>query len=303
MPAKSSDKGDAGWITHRYFRTYEIAGRLASIGRGGYDFRELEDLTIDDGVCAYIRKWPKDTAVHKVARWIADRMFYDDTGGPYFTGHKKGRGGQIEVVRYLSVDVRLRTYGFSTDAFEIPLPDDKHTPVRIKPNLTVFKESTVVEDACYDYFVNDLRLSSEYDELLTQISDEVFHIIFMNREAMADLHEFLARYVQELDADSLADEPELASLLAKDGGRLKRSGIPKWVRSAIFYRDRGRCVMCGRDLSGLIDTLPPSHFDHMTPLAYGGLNDVTNIQLLCQTCNNKKSASLIKPSNRYRRWY
>ena len=26
--------------------------------------------------------------------------------------------------------------------------------------------------------------------------------------------------------------------------------MPEWVKRAVFYRDRGRCVLCGKDLSG-----------------------------------------------------
>lgn len=44
-------------------------------------------------------------------------------------------------------------------------------------------------------------------------------------------------------------------------------------------------------------------FDHIVPLAAGGLNDVTNLQLLCRACNREKSADRLRPSAEYRRWY
>ena len=52
-----------------------------------------------------------------------------------------------------------------------------------------------------------------------------------------------------------------------------------------------------------IDSLPAQRFDHIVPLASGGLNDITNIQLLCDPCNATKSAKPIAPSDTYRRWY
>ena len=45
------------------------------------------------------------------------------------------------------------------------------------------------------------------------------------------------------------------------------------------------------------------HYDHIVPLASGGLNDVTNIQLLCEDCNRRKSAGLAITSTRYEPWY
>ena len=71
----------------------------------------------------------------------------------------------------------------------------------------------------------------------------------------------------------------------------KRCYIPKWVKNAVRYRDRNRCVCCGKDLSGGWDCEDEDsvHFDHMVSLYAGGLNDLCNIQLLCSSCNIKKS--------------
>lgn len=44
-----------------------------------------------------------------------------------------------------------------------------------------------------------------------------------------------------------------------------------------------RCREVERDPDGY-------HVDHIQPLALGGSNDKTNLQLLCPTCNTKKSA-------------
>lgn len=47
-----------------------------------------------------------------------------------------------------------------------------------------------------------------------------------------------------------------------------------------------------------MELLARPHIDHIFPLALGGSNDLVNLQLLCETCNLKKSASWgeIKPS-------
>jgi HNH endonuclease len=61
----------------------------------------------------------------------------------------------------------------------------------------------------------------------------------------------------------------------------KRDPIPEDVKLLVWARDGGCCVRCGSK-QGL-------HFDHIIPIAKGGGNSEANIQVLCQTCNLKKS--------------
>lgn len=52
----------------------------------------------------------------------------------------------------------------------------------------------------------------------------------------------------------------------------------------LFDIQRGKCACCHIVISD------GYHVDHIMPLALGGSNDKTNIQLLCPTCNMKKSS-------------
>lgn len=61
----------------------------------------------------------------------------------------------------------------------------------------------------------------------------------------------------------------------------RREPIPDDVKLVVWSRDGGRCTRCGSN-----DKL---HFDHIIPVIKGGGNGEANIQLLCQTCNLKKS--------------
>ena len=66
-------------------------------------------------------------------------------------------------------------------------------------------------------------------------------------------------------------------------GTLSKDLLPK-----LMVLQKGRCAICHKDLNKLEKR--KIHLDHIMPLALGGSNEDYNIQLLCQTCNNKKSA-------------
>lgn len=57
--------------------------------------------------------------------------------------------------------------------------------------------------------------------------------------------------------------------------------IPQDVKDKVWNRDQGRCIRCGSNQN--------LEFDHIIPLSKGGANTYRNIQLLCETCNKKKS--------------
>jgi 5-methylcytosine-specific restriction endonuclease McrA len=51
----------------------------------------------------------------------------------------------------------------------------------------------------------------------------------------------------------------------------------------LFVFQEGECVYCRR-------WLDKYHIDHVVPLARGGSNDPSNLQLLCRSCNSHKAA-------------
>lgn len=64
----------------------------------------------------------------------------------------------------------------------------------------------------------------------------------------------------------------------------RRETIPQAVRIEVWQRDGGRCVEC--------DSQEKLEFDHIIPVAMGGANTSRNLQLLCETFNRRKGASL-----------
>jgi len=146
----------------------------------------------------------------------------------------------------------------------------------------------------------DLRLCGQLNDLVEHLATEVFHVLFSNRALLGMFNELLSRTFLLNFSDELPCEYED---LFERQGKLKRVSAPEWAKRAVFHRDRGLCAFCQKDLSGLVSTQPGRHFDHIVPLAQGGLNDVTNLQLLCESCNLKKSSETYTVSGIYEAWY
>jgi hypothetical protein len=91
-----------------------------------------------------------------------------------------------------------------------------------------------------------------------------------------------ATYDEEVELSNLrASVANLEAAIEYQKSGPKRSPIPEDVKLVVWARDGGSCVRCGsrQDL----------HFDHIIPVAKGGGNSEANVQILCESCNLKKS--------------
>jgi HNH endonuclease len=80
------------------------------------------------------------------------------------------------------------------------------------------------------------------------------------------------------------------------GRRLfERKAWPSWVRTLLLARERGLCASCA---ISFLELARDAHVDHIVPLAEGGSNDVSNLQMLCSKCNLAKRDHhiTVKPS-------
>jgi len=116
----------------------------------------------------------------------------------------------------------------------------------------------------------DRTVDGLYYEIISSIATEVEYILFQNRD-------FLLRFNEQ-------------QAVAFEDNQRKRAYTPELVKRAILFRDKGCCVFCKRDLTGLYSLLEDNekHFDHIVSLNEGGINDVCNIQLSCKDCNLQK---------------
>lgn len=162
----------------------------------------------------------------------------------------------------------------------VALPKDSEF---IRKLLGIHSVPYMPEDIADQFAFDDFASQSrEFGRMVESLTEEVFHILFNDVGLMYSFNILCASYI-EIICD---DHP-----LFTKRGRLRRVPIPAWARKAIFYRDKGECRTCKRDLSGLITQLNVAHFDHIVPLNQFGANDVTNLQLLCEGCNKQKSGN------------
>ncbi len=69
----------------------------------------------------------------------------------------------------------------------------------------------------------------------------------------------------------------------------ERQAVPKKVRFEVMQRDGFSCRLCGR---GQVEGVK-LQLDHRIPISRGGTNDLSNLQTLCEDCNQGKSNRLL----------
>jgi len=266
----------------RYYNTYYYANFISNLLKDPFDYlRTLHEQFEDDGVISFCEPFPRQTALHQFTTFCLELEFHDDLSGEACEAVLASRD------RLLGINHAMKAHGI------------EHTTLAEWLAGSGKKVADADANDLYDYF-NELRLGQSYEDLMTRLADEVFFILFLNRELLFKLNAWVAIHVRGTELDRL--EVETQALFERPGV-LKRQTAPKWAKRAVFFRDRGACVFCNRDLTGLVAIDSPDNYDHIIPLADGGLNDVTNLQLLCETCNRKKGYRRGGTSSRYERWF
>lgn len=148
----------------------------------------------------------------------------------------------------------------------------------------------------FPFYLWFLHQEDGFSELFGLITAEVFHLLFSNRRFLLAFNTSLAEYLAR-------DKSILPEKILTESGCIKRAYIPKWLRSAVYCRDHGRCVLCQKDLTCLLSTDRKVHYDHIVPLKLMGTNDPVNFQLLCEKCNLVKSDSTGTTSLYYPPWW
>ncbi|MBD3886622.1 HNH endonuclease [Phormidium tenue FACHB-886] len=73
-----------------------------------------------------------------------------------------------------------------------------------------------------------------------------------------------------------------------------RIHVPSEVRQYLLERNNYHCQSCGKAAQDVELTV-----DHIISLATGGSNDISNLQILCRSCNSRKKHSYDSRFDRY----
>lgn len=144
------------------------------------------------------------------------------------------------------------------------------------------------EEEVYEYDHNDVEqyahqiLNLYIEKLAPTFNSDIFTVIFSNKQFLFEFNKQLQEVVEDL---KLKDYPDY---LKKDGVLKRSKYLPKWLQHGVFMRDKGRCQICGTDLSKVLHLDNKENYDHIIPLESGGTNDPTNFQLTCEHCNKSK---------------
>ena len=265
-----------------FFETYYYANIVHNVLNDTTPYlRNLNSWHEDREAWLFLRPFPKWSVLHDFAQYIIENLIYERLEKVSLEDIENSPGSTLWIDQALAHH-KIETIGFREwlNQEEIDLADAS-------------------QNIIHDYH-NELRLTGEFDTLLTQLTNEVFYLLFGNRTLLAKLNSYISGEVERLTQDDLAIEDH--HLLQKDGIPA-RTHIPEWARRAVFFRDRGMCASCNIDLTGVISINNAEHYDHIIPLAKGGINDITNLQLLCASCNLRKGRRILPTSTHYQSWY
>ncbi len=83
------------------------------------------------------------------------------------------------------------------------------------------------------------------------------------------------------------DGYSMLSSPTKGDAKGERKAISEKTRFQVFTTDSFRCMACGRSVE---EDKIKLNVDHIVPVDWGGTNDISNLQSLCEECNHGKQA-------------
>lgn len=98
--------------------------------------------------------------------------------------------------------------------------------------------------------------------------------------------EYRLRHIERIRAYRVAHRAERLVVQNNRRARATEAGtLPTNIVATLMTLQKCRCANCRADLR-----LTGRHLDHKQPLSKGGANTSENVELLCPSCNLKKSA-------------
>ncbi len=173
--------------------------------------------------------------------------------------------------------------------------------IAISPALAMprERERVVTEDITEVRFLMTESLKAKLEELRSLLGSEGATMSYAELfDTMTDLsiaavkaRKFGKKRSTEVATDPEIDADVVASPSTSNAEQTTLSDNPRYVSKAIKHevwkRDRGCCTNCGsrRHLN----------YDHIQPVALGGVSSADNLRLLCFGCNQRASVNIFGP--------
>ena len=123
-----------------------------------------------------------------------------------------------------------------------------------------------------------------YDDFLALTNHFDMLIIGSSLDSQQSYHDAIRRtdsFVNEKTLEKWSKENLLNDV---EEVKTRSRRISQSVKDKVWNRDGGCCVLCGSNEN--------IEFDHIVPFSKGGSNTYRNIQILCESCNRKKSDNI-----------
>jgi hypothetical protein len=264
----------------KFYDSDYIAQIIRDVLRNRFNYlRYLNDFYGDGSFVAYTEPFPEHSALHSFIEFVAGGIIreesYDVDSINELSGITFSETGNLlkekeSGFKPLPIEEAFDFYEVEYTSFEEWLRDKEDEP-----------SFGVTEDDICDY-LDALVESGEYENLLEAVVEDVFSILFQDRTLLEVFNDIMANQVSESELDEIDEEyREFFS----EPGILKESPVPLWVKEEVNSRDQGQCVNCQSEIPDIFDKDQSDRFCHIVPLTDGGLNDVTNIQILCCDCD------------------
>lgn len=141
----------------------------------------------------------------------------------------------------------------------------------------------------YNQYLLDIYKSNIHSPLVT----DTFTILFESRDIMKKFNLHIA---DEIKKFTVSNYP----FFLKFDGVMKRCTYwPEWLKQGLLRREQGHCAICQKNVTGGFVNKMGFAIDHIVPLNLGGVNDPTNLQMLCGDCNNSKGGEKTTTSDKY----
>lgn len=270
---------------HHYYDTYYFCNAISNILANQISYiRPLDDYYGDERVSKFASSFPKFSHFHDFIEFVVRDIYMDEMDSS-------------------NIEEALKLFKSHTHLFPSKNDESIMSFVMKKKLFMEYLLSKGVQlcdstEADLEDFYHCFFWGDDFEKHLEKTVREVFYILFGNRKIIRIFNEMISS-VREDNYVEGSHDPQYET----KKGYLKRVNIPQWVQRAVFYRDKGVCVICKKDITGLINSFNKKNYDHIVPLARFGMNDVSNIQLLCEECNGNKKAKNNDSSNDYFPWY